>query len=81
MWTLRGVVWRVAPTPVIRWAQRRLLGYPAPMRMTGVPEDRVAELVAVHGGEVVDAAAMDEPAAHWHARRYVIRRRAAASTG
>jgi SAM-dependent methyltransferase len=75
MWSLRGVVWRVAPTPVIRWAQRRLLGYPAPMRMTGVPEQRVAELVAVHGGEVVDAGVLDEPQAHWHARRYVIRRR------
>lgn len=76
MWTLRGLVWRVAPTPVIRWAQRRLLGYPAPMRMTGVSEQRVAELVAVHGGEVVEAAPMDEPEAHWQARRYVIRRKA-----
>jgi SAM-dependent methyltransferase len=77
MWTLRGVVWRVAPTPVIRWAQRRLLGYPAPMRMTGVPEKRMAALVGAHGGEVVDAVVMNEPQAHWQARRYVIRRPAA----
>lgn len=75
MRTARGVVWRVAPAPLIRWAQQRLLGYPAPMRMTGVPERRVAELVAVHGAEVVEAAAVDEPETHWHARRYVIRRR------
>jgi len=77
MWTLRGVVWRVAPTPAIRWAQRRLLGYPAPMRMTGISEKRVAELVAVHGGEVVGADVVDEPQAHWQARRYAIRRRPA----
>lgn len=77
MWTLRGIVWRAAPTAVIRWAQRRLLGYPAPMRMTGVPEKRVAELVAVHGGEIVGADPVDEPQAHWHSRRYAIRRRPA----
>ncbi|MGY1849235.1 class I SAM-dependent methyltransferase [Blastococcus sp. SYSU DS1021] len=77
MWTLRGVVWRVAPAPLVRWAQRRLLGYPAPMRMTGVPERRVADLVAVHGAEVLDAAPVDEPATHWRARRYVVRRRPA----
>jgi SAM-dependent methyltransferase len=75
MWTLRGVVWRVAPTPVIRWAQRRLLGYPAPMRMTGVPEQRMAELAAANGGEVVEAGVFDEPQTNWRARRYVIRRR------
>jgi SAM-dependent methyltransferase len=74
MWTLRGVVWRAAPAPLIRWAQRRLLGYPAPMRMTGVPEQRVADLVAEHGGTVVDAVAVDEPETHWRARRYIIRR-------
>jgi SAM-dependent methyltransferase len=77
LWNLRGIVWRVAPSPVIRWAQRRLLGYPAPMSMTGMTEQRVAELVAVHGGEVVEAEAFEEPETHWHARRYVIRRRPA----
>ncbi|RBY97731.1 SAM-dependent methyltransferase [Blastococcus sp. TF02-8] len=74
-WTARGLVWRLAPPPVIRWAQRRLLGYPAPMRMTGISEKRVAERVAVHGAEVLDAAVVDEPETHWQARRYVIRRR------
>ncbi|MDT0275336.1 class I SAM-dependent methyltransferase [Blastococcus goldschmidtiae] len=73
-WSFRGFVWRAAPAPVIRWAQRRLLGYPAPMRMTGVSEKKVAELVAMHGGAVVDAVAVAEPESHWQARRYVIRR-------
>lgn len=76
-WSFRGRVWRVAPAPVIRWAQRRVLGYPAPMSMTGVSEKRVAELVAVHGGDVVDSVAVGEPESHWQARRYVIRRRPA----
>lgn len=77
-WSLRGIVWRVAPAPLIRWAQRRLLGYPAPMSMTGVSERRIAELVAVHGGEVVDAIPVTEPETHWQARRYIIRREPAA---
>lgn len=76
-WSFRGIVWRVAPWPVIRWAQRRLLGYPAPMSMTGVSEKRVAELVAVHGGEVLESVDVHEPESHWQARRYVIRRRRA----
>lgn len=76
-WSLRGVAWRVVPSPVIRWAQRRLLRYPAPMGMTGVSEDRVAELVGLHGGEIVDSVAVVEPESHWRARRYLIRRGAA----
>src|SRR5947199_285592 len=74
LWTFRGVVWRCAPGPLVRWAQRTLLGYPAPMRMTGVPEDRLAALVAAAGGAVVASVDVDEPETHWHARRYVVRR-------
>jgi SAM-dependent methyltransferase len=74
MWTARGTVWRFAPGALVRWAQRRLLGYPAPMRMTGVSEERVTAIVGAAGGEVVDSVAVDEPETHWHARRYVIRR-------
>ena len=74
MWTLRGVLWRPAPFPVVAWLQRRLLGYPAPMRMTGVPEARMRGLVPAAGGELVAALVMDEPETHWRARRYVIRR-------
>jgi ubiquinone/menaquinone biosynthesis C-methylase UbiE len=74
MWTPRGLVWRFAPGALVRWAQRRVLGYPAPMRMTGLTEGRVAALVGAAGGEVVAAVAVDEPETHWQARRYVVRR-------
>jgi len=74
LWTFRGLVWRFAPGRLVRWAQTTLLGYPAAMRMTGVPESRVAALVGVAGGEVVDSSDLDEPETHWHARRYVVRK-------
>lgn len=74
MWTLRGMVWRFAPGPLVRWAQRALLHYPASMRMTGLPEGRMAALIGAAGGEVVDSVAVDEPETHWQARRYVVRK-------
>ena len=78
LWTVRGLIWRVAPTGVVRWAQQRLLGYPAPMRMTGLPPARVARLVGAAGGEVLAADPVDEPETHWAARRYVVRKVASA---
>lgn len=78
LWTAKGVIWRFAPQRLVGWGQQRLLGYPAPMRMTAVPEARVRRVVAAHGGEVVDAVAVEERASHWHAARYVIRKLGAA---
>ena len=75
MWTPRGMAWRFAPGPLVRWAQRRLLGYPAPMRMTGMTEERVAAVVGAAGAEVLAGVAVDEPKTHWQARRYVVRKR------
>jgi SAM-dependent methyltransferase len=75
MWTPRGMAWRFAPGPLVRWAQRRLLGYPAPMRMTGMTEERVAAVVGAAGAEVLAGVAVDEPETHWQARRYVVRKR------
>ncbi|MCW2704238.1 MAG: hypothetical protein JWQ37_2233 [Blastococcus sp.] len=75
MWTPRGMTWRLAPGPLVRWAQRRLLGYPAPMRMTRMTEGRVAAVVGAAGAEVLAGVAVDEPETHWQARRYVVRKR------
>lgn len=75
LWTLRGIVWRFAPHALIRWAQRRLLRYPAPMRMTGLPVERVREVIAAAGGVVLDVEPVQEPATHWAAARYAVRRR------
>jgi SAM-dependent methyltransferase len=72
LWTLRGIIWRFGPGAVVRWAQRTVLHYPAPMRMTAVPEQRVQAVVGAAGGQVVDSQPVDEPETHWAARRYVV---------
>jgi SAM-dependent methyltransferase len=77
LWTFRGMVWRFAPGPLVRRAQQMLLRYPAPMRMTGVPEARMAALVGAAGARVVSSTDVEEPETHWHARRYVVRKPAA----
>jgi hypothetical protein len=65
-------VWRVAPPGLVRFAQRALLGYPAPMLMTAVPPAWLRAVVAAHGGVVVDSATEPQPATHWVSARYVI---------
>ncbi len=59
LWTARGVGWRVLPSPVLRWVQRRVLGYPAPMRMTRVPDAELTALVTRLGARIV--ARRDDP--------------------
>lgn len=74
LWTVKGVIWRLAPGRLVRLGQRVLLRYPAPMRMTAYPTQRLGAVVAAHGGEVVDTATEDDPATHWRLTRYVVRR-------
>lgn len=71
--TFKGVVWRLAPWPVVRLAQRWLLGYPAPMRMTRFPPARVRQVVGGAGGAVLATRTVDDRAAHWRSTRYVLR--------
>ncbi|MFD0776579.1 class I SAM-dependent methyltransferase, partial [Streptomonospora algeriensis] len=47
--TFKGLVFRFAPWPLIRLAQRYLLGYPAPMRMHPLPRARLAAVLAEGG--------------------------------
>jgi SAM-dependent methyltransferase len=70
LWTFKGMVWRVVPGPLVRLAQRRLLGYPAPMRMTRFSPKRVARVV---GGSVLATKTVDDAATHWRSTRYVLR--------
>jgi SAM-dependent methyltransferase len=74
LWTVKGMIWRFAPYPLVRLGQRLVLRYPAPMRMTPVSPARVAAVVAAHGGEVVDSAPEDDRATHWRCTRYILRR-------
>lgn len=73
LWTFKGAVWRLAPGPLVRLAQRKVLGYPAPMRMTRYPSARAVSAVSSAGGEVVAARAVDDPATHWRSTWYVVR--------
>ncbi|TDC42294.1 class I SAM-dependent methyltransferase [Micromonospora sp. KC213] len=73
--TLRGLIWRFAPFGLISWAQRRLLDYPAPMRMTPVPDAEMTRLVAAHGGEIVDRRPDLPYTKDWQCTRYALRRR------
>jgi len=73
-WTVRGVLWRFVPWVVLRVAQRVVLRYPAPMRMTRVRAGWLRRTVAADGGQVVadnpDRVSTDD----WLCTRYVIRR-------
>jgi SAM-dependent methyltransferase len=73
LWTFKGAVWRLAPGPLVRFAQRKVLGYPAPMRMTRYPEGRVRSAVSSAGGEVVATRTVDDRATHWRSTWYVVR--------
>ncbi|GAA4892933.1 class I SAM-dependent methyltransferase [Streptomonospora salina] len=69
--TAKGLVFRFAPWPLIRLAQRRLLGYPAPMRMHPLPRRRLAAVLA-EGGARIAASDAYWGGGHWrHLRHYV----------
>jgi ubiquinone/menaquinone biosynthesis C-methylase UbiE len=72
--SLKGFLVRVLPLRAIRFLQRRVLGYPAPMDMHPMSRDDL-ESVASHGdARVVDA--VDEPmyGGNWHYTRYYLTR-------
>jgi SAM-dependent methyltransferase len=71
--TPRGLAYRVLPPAALGIVQRRLLGYPAPMRMHGLAESQVRRLLAACGVEIIAA---DPVAFHpdWRELRYYGRR-------
>jgi SAM-dependent methyltransferase len=71
LWTFKGAVWRLAPGWLVRLGQRKLLGYPAPMRMTRYGPARLTRAIA--GGSVVASTTVDDRATHWRSTRYVVR--------
>lgn len=73
LWTVRGLAWRVLPFPVLRWVQRRLLGYPAPMRMTVVSDVDMVGTVTRLGGRVVARRIDPTDSKDFQLTRYVIR--------
>ena len=73
--TAKGLAWRLAPYRLIAWVQRRVLRYPAPMRMTTVSSRAVARVVARAGGVVVGQATDSRYGRDWLLTRFAIRRR------
>lgn len=70
--TVKGMVWRLAPYRLISWGQRRLLGYPAPMRMTVVSDRHMAGMVTAHGGEIVGQKPDLPYVEDWRCTRYAL---------
>ncbi len=73
-WNLKGMGYRLLPPPALGFVQRRLLGYPAPMRMHGMAEHRTRAWLAAHD---VDVLAVEPESRHpgWHMLRYFAHRR------
>lgn len=74
LWTVKGLVWRLVPGPVVRFAQRRVLGYPAPMRMTRFSPERVLRAAEAGGGELIATRTVDDPSTHWRSTWYAVQR-------
>ncbi len=70
--SVKGLIFRLAPWPLLRWAQRRVLGYPAPMRMSRMTSDNVRTAIAGTPGRLAAAIDDDSYGGHWHYTRYYV---------
>jgi SAM-dependent methyltransferase len=73
LWTVRGLLWRVLPFPVLRFAQRRVLRYPAPMRMTTVSDVDVSATVRRLGASIAGRREDPTDSRDFHLTRYALR--------
>jgi ubiquinone/menaquinone biosynthesis C-methylase UbiE len=72
--SFKGMAFKYAPKPFLRWAQTRLLGYPAPMRMQAVSDAQFTRTVA-DKMTVLDTVADDSYGGHWvYHRHYATKR-------
>jgi len=70
--SFKGYVFRYAPWPLLRWAQRTLLKYPAPMRMSALSPADVREAIAGTPARLAAAIEDDSYGGHWHYTRYYL---------
>ena len=73
--SVKGMLFRYAPQPLLRFGQRRLLGYPAPMRMHGMAMAEATTILAAHDVDVLDRVADPTYGGHWTYHRYYAVRR------
>jgi SAM-dependent methyltransferase len=70
--SVKGLIFRLAPWPLLRWAQRTLLRYPAPMRMSRMSPDDVRAAIAGTPGRLVASIDDTSYGGHWHYTRYYV---------
>lgn len=68
--SLKGLLFRFAPHRLLRFGQRQLLRYPAPMRMHGIGATEIEEIVARHDSAVLDRVEDPSYGGHWTYHRY-----------
>lgn len=73
--SLRGVLTRVLPPALQRRLQTLLLGYPAPMLMTAMPQAWVEAAIAGTGLQIAEAVEESVYGGHWVTTRYFLVRR------
>jgi SAM-dependent methyltransferase len=70
--SVKGAIFRLAPWPLLRWVQRNLLKYPAPMRMSKMSLDDVRDGIAGTRARVAAAIDDDSYGGHWRYTRYYV---------
>lgn len=70
--SVKGALFRLAPWPLLRWAQRRVLRYPAPMRMQAMSGADVAAALAGTGARIVGTVPDPSYGGHWRYVRYFV---------
>jgi ubiquinone/menaquinone biosynthesis C-methylase UbiE len=70
----KGWAFRLLPAGVLGAAQRRLLGYPAPMRMQAMPDRWFRRAIEHAGGQVLAVSADTTYGGHWTYTRYIFAR-------
>jgi ubiquinone/menaquinone biosynthesis C-methylase UbiE len=70
--SFKGMIFRYAPWPLLRWAQQRLLKYPAPMRMIALSAEDVRHAIAGTSARLVASIDDDSYGGHWHYTRYYV---------
>jgi SAM-dependent methyltransferase len=75
--SVKGLLFRFAPQPLLRFGQCRLLGYPAPMRMHPISAADFATTIARYDGRLLDSVEDPTYGGHWIYHRHFAVRQAA----
>ncbi len=67
---IKGLLFKYAPWPLLRFGQRVVLRYPAPMRMHPFPETDLVATLSAHAVDVLDRVEDHTNGGHWTYHRY-----------